>query len=178
MNDTSISLSTANTKLHRQLHIPVVQNFHLVWLDESLDEDNNDECCEAVMKLRQIVNTINTFTDVDECIDFITDIEHELCIMLVSEFFFGIIAFIIPEIHQITSVYIYHHAKSLSKNPSSELQSKVKGIHTNTTSICEALKKTTQDCDRNSINISFVKPSDEISKQEKYEFNARFIFST
>jgi len=177
MNDTSISLSTANTKLHRQLHIPVVQNFHLVWLDESLDEDNNDECCEAVMKLRQIVNTINTFTDVDECIDFITDIEHELCIMLVSELLFKRIAFIIPEIHQITSVYIYHHDKSLSKYSSSELQSKVKGIHTNITSICEALQKTTQDCDRNSINISVVKPSDETANKVSDLVDSSFMYT-
>jgi len=177
MNDISISLSTANTKLRRQLHIPVVQNFHLVWLDESIDEDNNKEYCESVMKLRQIVNTVNTFTDVDECIDFITDIEHELCIMLVSEFFFGIIAFIIPEIHQITSVYIYHHDKSLSKNSSSELQSKVKGIHTNITSICEALKKTTQDCDRNSINISVVKPSDETANKVSDLVDSSFMYT-
>jgi len=177
MIDSSISLSTASTKLRRQLHIPVVQNFHLVWLDESIDEVNNDECCESIVKLRQIVNTTNTFTDVDECIDFITDIEHELCIMLVSEFFFGIIAFIIPEIHQITSVYIYHRNKSFSKNPSSELQSKVKGIHTNITSICEALKKTTQDCDRNSINISFVKPSDEISNEAFDLVDSSFMYT-
>jgi len=177
MIDSSISLSTASTKLRRQLHIPVVQNFHLVWLDESIDEDNNDECCEAVMKLWQIVNTINTFTYVDECIDFITDIEHELCIMLVSEFFFGIIAFIIPEIHQITSVYIYHRNKSLSKNPSSELQSKVKGIHTNITSICEALKTATQDCDRNSINISVVKPSDETANKVSDLVDSSFMYT-
>jgi len=88
MVDTSIPLSTASTTLRRQLNIPVVQNFHLVWLDESIDEDNNDECCESIVKLLQIVNTINTFTDVDECIDFITDIECELCIMLVSELLF------------------------------------------------------------------------------------------
>jgi len=177
MNDTSISLPTANTKLRRQLHIPVVQNFHLVWLDESLGEDNNDECCEAVMKLRQIVNTVNTFTDVDECIDFITDIERELCIMLVSEFFFGIIAFIIPEVRQITSVYIYHHDKSLSKNSSSELQSKVKGIHTNITSICEALQKATQDFDRNSINISVVKPSDETANKVSDLVDSSFMYT-
>ena len=177
MIDSSISLSTASTKLRRQLHIPVVQNFHLVWLDESIDEDNNKEYCESVVKLRQIVNTINTFTDVDECIDFITDIEHELCIMLVSEFFFGIIAFIIPEIHQITSVYIYHRDKSLSKYSSSELQSKVKGIHANITSICEALQKATQDCDRNSINISVVKPSDETANKVSDLVDSSFMYT-
>jgi len=177
MIDSSISLSTASTKLRRQLHIPVVQNFHLVWLDESIDEDKNDECRESVIKLRQIVNTINLFTDVDECIDFITDIEYELCIMLVSEFFFGIVAFIIPEVRQITSVYIYHRDKSLSKYSSSELQSKVKGIHTNITSICEALKTATQDCDRNSINISVVKPSDETANKVSDLVDSSFMYT-
>jgi len=176
MVDTSIPLSTASTTLRRQLNIPVVQNFHLVWLDESIDEDNNDECCESIVKLRQIVNTTNTFTDVDECIDFITDIEHELCIMLVSEFFFEIIAFIIPEIRQITSVFIYRRNKSLSKNLSSEWP-KVKGIYTDITSICEALKKATQDCDHNSTSISFVKPSDEISNEALDLVDSSFMYT-
>ena len=177
MVDASISLSTASAKLRRQLNIPAVQNFHLVWLDESIDEDNNDECCESITKLRQIVNTTNTFTDVDECIDFITDIECGLCIMLVSELFFEIIAFIIPEIHQISSVYIYDRNKSLSKNWSSELQSKVKGIYTDITLICEALKKATQDCDRNSINISVVKPSDEIPNEVRDLVDSSFMYT-
>jgi len=176
MVDTSIPLSTASTTLRRQLNIPVVQNFHLVWLDESIDEDNNDECCESIVKLRQIVNTTNTFTDVDECIDFITDIEHELCIMLVSEFFFEIIAFIIPEIRQITSVFIYRRNKSLSKNLSSEWP-KVKGIYTDITLICEALQKATQDCDHNSTSISFVKPSDEISNEALDLVDSSFMYT-
>jgi hypothetical protein len=43
----------------------MVQNFHLVLLDRSIDEGNNDGCRNSIMKLRQIVNTVNTFTDVD-----------------------------------------------------------------------------------------------------------------
>ncbi len=43
----------------------MVQNFHIVLLDRSIDEGNNDGCRNSIMKLRQIVNTVNTFTDVD-----------------------------------------------------------------------------------------------------------------
>ena len=57
------------------------------------------------------------------------------------------------------------------------MQSKVKGIHTNITSICEALKKTTQDCDRNSINISVVKPSDEIPNKVSDLVDSSFMYT-
>src|ERR1700723_1926686 len=62
----------------------ILQNFHLVWLDESIDEVNNDDCRNSITKLRQVVNTVNTFTDVDECIDFINNIKEEKTFMISS----------------------------------------------------------------------------------------------
>ncbi len=68
----------------RQLNTPVVQNFHLVWLDGDIDEVNDDGYRDSITKLRQVVNTVNTFDDVDECIDFITDI-NEKTFMVISQ---------------------------------------------------------------------------------------------
>ena len=62
----------------------MVQNFHLVWLDGTIDEVKSDDCRNSITKLRQVVNTVNTFTDVDECIDFINSIEQEKAFMICS----------------------------------------------------------------------------------------------
>src|SRR5271157_4424360 len=76
---------------------PRLQNFHLVWLDGSNDAVNNDDCRNSITKLRQVVNTVNTFTDVDECIDFITDTQEETTFMIVSGALNGIIVPIVQE---------------------------------------------------------------------------------
>lgn len=77
----------------------MVQNFHLVWLDENIDE-TNDEWCNSIMKLREVINTINTFVDVNQCIDFITDVE-EAAFMIISAAF---IDTLVPIISQLTQV--------------------------------------------------------------------------
>ena len=48
----------------------MIQNFHLVWLDANIDEENNEDCRNSITQLRQVVNTVNTFVDADECIRF------------------------------------------------------------------------------------------------------------
>src|SRR5271168_522151 len=84
----------------------MVQNFHLVWLDGSIDEWNNDDCRNSIMKLRQVINTVNTFIDADECIDFITDIKDEKTFMMVSGAFSQTIVPVVQEIFQVSSVFI------------------------------------------------------------------------
>ncbi len=59
---------TTNTRPRRLPNARMVQNFQLVWIDESINEDNNDDYRSSITKLRQTVNTVNTFIHVDECI--------------------------------------------------------------------------------------------------------------
>ena len=103
---TITSLESSSTGLRRPLRVPTVQNFHLVWLDENIDEDNNADYHNSITKLREVVNTINTFTDVDECIDFITDVEERATFMIVSETFSKMIDPVFREIDQVNAIYI------------------------------------------------------------------------
>jgi hypothetical protein len=134
----------------------MVQNFHLVWLVGSIDEVSNDDYHNSILKLRQVVNTVNTFTDVDECIDFITDINEERIFIVISGAVGKIIVPIVQEISQVSSVYIFCENKARHEKLVKEW-SKVNGVYTDITPICEALKQAVQDCDHNSVSISFVK---------------------
>jgi hypothetical protein len=77
---TKAPLSTGSQRLR---NVRLVQNFHLVWLDGSIDE-TNDDYRNSIMKLRQVINTVNTFVDVDECIDFINGIKQERAFVISS----------------------------------------------------------------------------------------------
>ncbi len=96
--NTKSTMGSSNTRLRRLRNTRKVQNFHLVWLDGKIDE-TNDDFCNSITKLRQVVNTINTFVDVDECIDFITDIAENVFVVISGEFSQPIIS-IVQDISQ------------------------------------------------------------------------------
>src|SRR5271167_4305292 len=96
---------------HRLSYARIVQNFLLIWLDSSIDEANDNDCRKIITELRQVINTVNTFTDVDECIDFITDIKKEKIFLILSEAFFQTKVPVIHEMPQISFIYIFHRNK-------------------------------------------------------------------
>jgi tetratricopeptide (TPR) repeat protein len=148
----------------------MVQNFHLVWLDGNGDAD----CRNSMMKLREVVNNVSVFSDVDQCVDFITDIKEEKTFMIISEEFSEMIMPFIQDISQVTSVHIFcrnntEHAKSVTKWP------KINGVYSSIEPICEALKQAVQDHDHNSVSINFVKTTDGTSNQSLDTLDQSFM---
>ena len=157
--------------------VRMVQNFLLVWLDGSIDEENNDDCRNSITKLRQIVNTVNTFTAVDECIDFITDVKYEMIFMIISGPFSQTIVPIIQDIPQVSSVYIFRENKTTPVQWAKQW-SKIKGVFTDVTPICEALKQAAYDCDKNLVPISIFKlPNDGPSNQNLDQLDQSFMYT-
>jgi tetratricopeptide (TPR) repeat protein len=152
----------------------MVQNFHLVWLDGSIDK-TNDDCRNSIMKLRQVVNTVNMFVDADECIDFITDIKEKVFMVISGEFSLSIIS-IIQAIPQVNCVYIFSE-NNVPYEKSAKEWPKVSGVYTNITQICETLTEDTRHCDRNSISISFVKKTDGTANQNLDTLDSSFMYT-
>ncbi len=72
------------------------------------DEVNDDDFHNSIKKLRQTINNVNAFTDVDECIDFITDMkERKKAFMIISEEFSEMIIPIDQDIPEVRSIYIF-----------------------------------------------------------------------
>jgi tetratricopeptide (TPR) repeat protein len=154
--------------------VRIIQNFRLIWLDSRIDEVNNDDSVNIITKLRQVVNAVNKFTDVDKCIEFITNIENEKIFMICSGELGQTTVPIIHDMAQINCVYIFCKDKPRHAQWTKEWF-KVKGVYTDITQICEALKQATQDCDQNSISISFVKSTDETSNQNLDQLDQSFM---
>jgi tetratricopeptide (TPR) repeat protein len=148
----------------------MVQNFHLVWLDGNINE-TNDDCRNSITKLRQVVNTVNTFADVDECIDFITDMS-ETCFVIISGEFSPLIISIVQDISPVSCVYIFS-----KNNVLHEKWSKVAGVYTDIAPICEALKQATQDCDHNAVSITFAKKTDGATNMNRDTLDCSFMYT-
>jgi tetratricopeptide (TPR) repeat protein len=154
----------------------LVQNFLLIWLDGSSNDSDSEECCNTIAQLQQAVNTVNTFTDTDQCINFISSIKEENAFMISSGALGRIIIPIIHDKPQVSTIYIYCGDKTKHEKWAKKW-SKVKGVFTEITPICEALKQAIQEYDQNSVYISFVKSSDGTSTDNLDQLDQSFMYT-
>lgn len=152
------------------------ENYDLVWLDDNSVEKKSEQHRNTIEELRHIINTIDYFTDVDECIEFITDSNKDKIFVIVSGSFSETIVSIIQDISQVNSVYILTENEN-GYGRSTLPWTKVKDSFTNMRLICEALKQVVHQCDRNLISISFVKPTDQYQKPKLDELDKSFMYT-
>jgi hypothetical protein len=155
--------------------ISMVQNVLLVWLDNNIDEKNSD-CQNTLTQLRRVINTVDTFTDRDQCIDFLTDIDTVKVFMIISA---EISQNILPLIHNITqldSVFIFCDNRKRHEKWAKEWP-KIKGVFTNISPICEALKEVAQQCEHNAIGMSFMSNSSGASKTTSDQLDCSFMYT-
>ena len=132
----------------------IIQNFLLVWLDNHINESDK-EFQNSLAQLRTIVNSIFTFINSNQCIDFLKTIKDEKVFIIICS---DMNDHIVPRIHdidQLDSIYIFDSNKRRHEQQSSDWI-KVKGTFTEITSICDALKHAAQQCDKDSVTMSFL----------------------
>jgi tetratricopeptide (TPR) repeat protein len=173
----TISPSSLNTvRPSRPLKPPTVQNYLLIWLDEKINQVNNADCQNTMKQLQEVVNTVNTFTDVNECVDFIKNIKDEKIFMISSGAYGEKIVPIVHDMPQVSTIYIFCGNKS-RHDPWAKQCLKVKGVFTEITLICQALKQVTQECDQNIIPMSFVVPRSGTTDQNLNQLDQSFMYT-
>ncbi|CAF1355582.1 unnamed protein product [Adineta steineri] len=138
----------------RRINIQRMQNVLLIWLDSNIDETNND-CQNTIKQLRRAINDINTFTEGDQCLEFIETIVNKKGCMIISG---SLGQHIISRVHimsQIDSIFIFCDNQNYHEQWAKEWP-KIKGVFTDITSICKALKSAAHQCEQNAIPMSFV----------------------
>ena len=159
----------------RRLNVKTAQNVLLIWLDNKIDH-NNDGCRNIMSKLKRVVNTINTFTDGDQCIEFINSIDNQKACMIISDILGQHILSRIHNMSQVDSIFIFcsnkNHYELWNKG-----WSKIKGIFTEIGPICDALKQAAQKCEQNSIAISFLATSDDMSHKNLNQLDCSFMYT-
>ena len=155
---TVAAMTTSSTITNRTAALPrpvrrVLQNFLLVWLDANFNESNAD-FKSSLKHLRQVVASIETFTDAEECVKFLDQIQKEKAFMIVSG---ALGRQVVPEIEnkpQLEAIYVFCGNKAAHEQWASKI-SKVKGVYTDIKPICKALQIDRENCDLAMLAISF-----------------------
>ena len=147
--------STTTTKVkNNQPKQRILQNFLLIWLDAKLDE-SNEQCQKNLKQLRSIINTIYTFQELNSCVHFLDQITDEKVFLIVSGALGESIMSTIHDKSSLDTIYVFCENKGRHEGWTKQW-SKIKGIHTQISSICDALQKAVKQFNQDSISLSFV----------------------
>jgi tetratricopeptide (TPR) repeat protein len=176
MSKSSDAAKAESATVRRRTNIRMVQNVHLIWLDASIDEENDADVHNTIIQLRRVVNTINTFTNIDQCIEFLETINNNKACMIISASLGEHIMPLVHNMSQVDSIFILcsniQRCKQWAKD-----WSKIKDVFTEITSICEALKKVAQECEHNAIPMSFIATNNDVSKKNLDQLDCSFMYT-
>ncbi|CAF2758982.1 unnamed protein product [Rotaria sp. Silwood2] len=167
--------SSKSAVVRRLDNVRMAQNVLVIWLDSNID-DNSADCQHMITQLQHVVNTINTFADADQCRDFLTKIYNEKVVMIMSDTLCENFVPLIHDIMQIDTILIFSENKTKYERWAKDW-CKIKGIFTEISSICEALKQAVRQCEQNSISISFVSTNGDISNENLDQLDVSFMYT-
>jgi len=153
----------------------ITQNFVLIWVDASIDESTKG-CQNTLTQLRSVVNNVNIFTQPDQCIQFINGLKDEKAFVITSG---SLGQHLVPDIHalpQVDAIYIFCGNKSRHEKWTKEWN-KIKGIHADIKSICQALQLAGKQCNQDSISVSFVTVNEGASSQNLNQLEPSFMYT-
>jgi tetratricopeptide (TPR) repeat protein len=142
----------------------ITENYIIIWLDPNLDFSNEDNQA-FISQLQSIVKTIKTFSDYDQCINFLQQIKNEKVFLIIAGCFLKQIASIEERFTQLNSIYVFCDQKS-NYNQTIKTYKKGKGVFTQMKPLCNELKKEIRQLNNDLVSISIVSASSTTNLNE------------
>lgn len=79
--------------------------YTLIWFSKNVNA--NDENIKIQKKPRQIINRFKVFDDLDECVNYLTDLINQKVVLIVSEPSEHLVIPVVNDFPQLSAVYIY-----------------------------------------------------------------------
>ncbi|CAF1566098.1 unnamed protein product, partial [Adineta steineri] len=150
-------------------------DFLVIWIDAGIDRSKED-CQNILQQLRNVVSDVNIFTERDECIDFLTEVDDTKTFLIVENTIGKQIVPMIHDISQLCAIYVYCGNKTRHEQWA-KLWPKVNGVYTEITFICESLQQTMKRCNQDSIAMSLVRISEGTSIQNLDQLEPAFMYT-
>jgi hypothetical protein len=152
----------------RPLRSRIVEDFTVIWLDSTIN-DTNEDTQNSITELQQIANTVITFRDSDQCIDFMTDTKYEKVFLIISGSLGHKLVPLIENITRINFIYILCRNKQINEEWA-EIYQKVIGVFTHIQAICNALKQDVHQSENNLTPMSIISTISSTNMNELVHF--------
>ena len=122
-----------------------------------MDSSKGDDTFpHSITGVSDVVSSIHTFMDIDECIKFLTDVKYEKVIMILHDEVGDNVMSSLHQISQLIAVFTLSDKKLKYKQTMTTDWSKVKGVFTDMTYINESIKRLLRHYDEDNIPFSCV----------------------
>jgi tetratricopeptide (TPR) repeat protein len=132
----------------------IIETYIIIWLDSNLDFSNKANQ-EFISRLRSIINNIETFTDIDQCVKFLEQLKNETVFLIISDCFAKQIASLEERFTQLNSIYVFCDQKSKYDEIIKAFR-KGKGVFTQMNLLRNELKNDVRLLNNDLISISIV----------------------
>lgn len=123
----------------------------VIWLDADVDVDQTQAQSQHIIsQMKHLVNYIQIFMQLDECIDFLTETDQNKAFLITTNSIDQQILSLIHDVPQLSKIYMMCNYKI-----NEEQWSKVKGMYPTLTSLLEALKLDIKQVNRNEISVNY-----------------------
>ncbi|UJR07884.1 hypothetical protein I4U23_012166 [Adineta vaga] len=142
----------------------ILENCIVLWLDENLDF-STDHSQKWISQLRNIVNTIETFNDIDICLEYLTQLKDEKIFFIVSASLLNQIAVLEDKFIQLTSIYVLCD-NAVATNDNVKAFKKGKGIFTTMNHLCSELQNDVRQVEKNLTCSTTISSSPNLDPNE------------
>ena len=139
-----------------------MDNFVVIWLDSNVDRLN-----ESASRLHQcLLCPVRTFHDLDQCIDFLSEIPQDKVFFIASDFLGQTVIPLIHATHQIVRIYLFQDEMNNADQNWINQWSKVHGISPDIGSIIDLLRQNFWQREQSSGSISIISRTVDINLNE------------
>ncbi|CAF1339292.1 unnamed protein product [Adineta ricciae] len=131
-----------------------MQDVVVIWLDNQIDH-NNADCQLTIAQLEHTTDNVTTFTDNDECVEYILNCNDYQVYLIVSGALGQYLVRCIHDIPPLHSIFIFCQNKSCHEQWT-KYWNKIKDVFTDITSLCQTIQNTFPQDEPTVTPISFV----------------------
>ncbi|CAF3433275.1 unnamed protein product [Rotaria socialis] len=171
MTETELSTSIKKTTAfhNNENGRRYLENFIVVWLD------SDTISLKTVSQLREIVNSVQTFDNADECVNYLTGVRQEKVFFIISEELGEELVPLFNQLPQVKYIYVLRSKNELSDQRTQQYY-KVCGLYETISLICAQMKHDACLCSNDLIAMSVIAPS-FTTEQENNKQEATFMYS-
>ena len=158
-----------------QINLQTGQRNLLIWLDANIDVKKK-YCQNVIAQLRGVASTLNTFTDEEQCAQFLNVTKEERVYMIISG---TLTQNIVPRIHsmpQLVSIFVFcdnrQHYERWAK-----AWFKIKGFFTEIKPLCEAVKQVSSQYDGNTVSNNAMNTAEKLVGNSLHPSHPSFMYS-
>ena len=119
---------------HSLVSSEIMDSFLTICLTRNIDR-SSDDVHHFLERLKKITKQVECFSDVDECIDYLTDVDQKRVVMVLYGYPNDQLVPFFSSISQVCSIYTFDHSGVSARSGGDKIK-KFKGVYRNVEQIC------------------------------------------